>query len=54
MDGLVGTAYDPSMRIRVVDQEGGSANLRITECLSPAVYRDDKLVRQAEVIVRGE
>lgn len=51
---LVGELYDENMRVRVVDQEGGETNLRISECLTPAVYRDGLLVRQAEVIVAGD
>jgi hypothetical protein len=55
IEELVGQPYDPGMRVRVVEHEGGPANPRISECLCPAVYRgEDQLVRQAEVIVQGE
>lgn len=55
IDELVGQPYDPGMRVRVVDHEGGPDHPRISECLCPAVYRgEEQLVRQAEVIVQGE
>lgn len=46
--------YDQNMRVRVVHRDGGSVNQVISECLSPAVYFDNQLIRPAEVILKGD
>lgn len=53
----VGDVCDDAMKVRVVEDvtPAGKADPaplpRIVECLSPAVYHDDRLIRRAEVIV---
>lgn len=52
LDEMVGQAYHEHMRVRIVDQEGDT-DLRISECLVPAVYFNGELLRPAEVVVVG-
>ena len=53
----IGDVCDDAMKVRVVDDitPAGKADPaplpRIVECLSPAVYLHDRLVRRAEVVV---
>jgi hypothetical protein len=53
-DEMVGQPYDENMRVRVAHHEGGPVNMRIIECLGPAIYHDDRLIRPADVVVRGD
>lgn len=52
-DDPEGQIYDTNMRVRVVEHDGGAEPLKISQCLSPAVYYRDVLVREAEVITKG-
>jgi hypothetical protein len=51
---LVGEAYDQNMLVQVIHEEGGLENRVISECLSPAVYFRKRLIKRAEVVVKGE
>jgi hypothetical protein len=51
---MIGEPYNENMRIRVVHQDGGDLNIRISECLSPAVYYNKALIKPAEVVLRGD
>lgn len=53
LDEMLDQPYHENMRVRVVEQIG-DRNLRISECLAPAVYYQDELLRPAEVVVTGE
>jgi hypothetical protein len=53
-DELLGEPYDENLRVRVVHKEGGERNVRISECLSPAVYFRNELIRPAEIVIQGE
>jgi len=50
---LAGHLYDTNMNVHVVEHEESIGPLTILECLSPAVYYQGGLVRQAEVITKG-
>ena len=50
---LIGEPYNENMRVQVVEKQG-THDLRIAECLSPAVYMDEQLIRAAEVVVLGK
>jgi len=51
---LTGVPYAPDMRARIVEQVGIGPPFRVIECLAPAVYFRGKLVRPAEIVVKGE
>jgi hypothetical protein len=53
VDDLEGRPYDENLRVRVVDHEDGEGPRRVLECVSPAVYHQEVLVREAEVVTRG-
>lgn len=53
LDSLEGRPYDENLRVRVVDHEDAEGPRTVLECVSPAVYHDDVLVREAEVVTRG-
>lgn len=50
---LTNTEHTPDMRVRVVSQDGSGPPFRIAECLAPAVYFRGRLVRPAEVVIKG-
>ncbi len=50
---LTGDDYDTNMRVNVVEHELASGPLKIAECLSPAVYFEGLLIREAEVVTSG-
>ena len=54
IDDLVGKPYHHNEKAKVVHKEGGTANPRVSQCFSPAVYFEGKLVKKAEIAVRGE
>ncbi len=57
---MTGEPYHANMNLRVAHRDGGEQNLRISECLSPAVYftpaqsSQKQLIRKAEVVIQGE
>jgi len=53
LDDMLGQPYHENMRVRVVDQEGDT-NLCISECLAPAVYYQNRLIRPAEVVISSK
>ena len=50
----VGEAYHENSRMCVVDHSGGDENRRVVECLTPAVYYRDELIKPAEIVTEGE
>lgn len=50
---LTGDEYDTNMRVNVVEHEAKNGPLIIAECLSPAVYFEGLLIREAEVVTSG-
>lgn len=54
MRDLAGQPYDENMRVRVVQYDAEQGPARIVECLSPAIYWRNELIRPAEVTVEGE
>jgi hypothetical protein len=54
VEELEGMEYAPQLNVSVVHAEGGPSNRRISECLSPAVYFHDELIKRAEVVIQGE
>ena len=53
IDTMVGQSYNTNLRVQVLEHESGQEPLTISECLSPAIYYQDFLVREAEVITKG-
>lgn len=51
---LIGETYDENSLVHVIHEDGGPHNRVISECLSPAVYFQSKLIKKAEVIIKGE
>jgi len=51
---MVGEPYDESLRVRVVHHDGGTRRCSITECLAPAVYFNNELIKAAEVVISGD
>ncbi|MBI2843350.1 MAG: hypothetical protein HYX78_08115 [Armatimonadetes bacterium] len=54
MKEMIGERYDGNQLVQVVHCDGGQANLTIGECLSPAVYFQNQLIKRAEVVLKGE
>jgi hypothetical protein len=54
VDEMVGAPYHESMRVKVIQHDTSEGKLRISECLSPAIYYRKNLIRPAEVIIEGE
>ena len=48
-----GQAYEPELRVHVLQYEPGDTEPRITECIAPAVYYRGEQIREAEVVVTG-
>ncbi len=53
LDTLEGRPYDANLRVQVIDHEEDEEPRRVVECVSPAVYFQGVLVREAEVVTRG-
>jgi hypothetical protein len=53
-DSMEGAKYDENLKARVLDHEVGEGALRVSQCVSPAVFFDSRLVREAEIITTGE
>ncbi len=53
IDDMSGRLYDTNMRLHVVEHDGGVEPVFISECLSPAIYYQDVLICEAEVITKG-
>lgn len=51
---MEGERYAKGMKVFVIDHIGGENNQVISECVSPAIYFREKLVRPGEVITKGE
>lgn len=46
--------YDENLKVRVIEHEEDDGDRRIVECITPAVFFQDRLVREAEVVTRGK
>ena len=46
--------YDINMKVRVIEHEPGPGGFRVLECLTPAVYFDQILISEAEIVTTGE
>jgi hypothetical protein len=53
-DSMEGKLYDTNLKVRVVDHEPDQGHLTIHQCITPAVFYREQLVRQAEIITRGD
>ena len=51
---MIGEPYHENLRVTVVHAEGGKSNPCISDCLSPAVYFGEDLIRRAEIVIRGD
>ncbi len=51
---LVGEPFDEGLSVRVVEHEPGDEPRRISECLSPAVYYQGRLLKAADVVTKGD
>ena len=54
VEDLKGCLYNTNLRVNVLEHEGEQPATMIAECISPAVYFNGVLVRQAEVITKGD
>lgn len=52
-DSMMNHPYDENLKVRVIEHEDGTEPRRIVECITPAVYYKDSLIREAEVVTRG-
>ncbi len=48
-----GRRYDENLRVNVIEHRGEQQNRTIVECLSPAVFFGDALLKPADVITEG-
>jgi hypothetical protein len=53
LETLEGKAYDTNMCVRVIDHLPSVGPLMVAECLSPAVFFNQHLIREAEVVTKG-
>ena len=53
LDTMVDRLFDDNLRVRVVDNEPCVGPKVISECLTPAVFFNGILIREAEVVTRG-
>jgi hypothetical protein len=53
LDTMQDRPYDENLRVRVVEHEAGAGVRTIAECLTPAVFYNGVLIREAEVVTRG-
>jgi hypothetical protein len=53
VDTLQDRPYSENLRVRVIEHEPAIGARIISECLSPAIYFQGKLIREAEVVTRG-
>ena len=51
---LTGHKFDPDSKLTVIEHQGGSNNIVVVECISPAIYYRDALLTLGEVITKGE
>ncbi|HTQ10274.1 MAG TPA: hypothetical protein VMI31_09405 [Fimbriimonadaceae bacterium] len=54
LDNMQDRPYDENLRVRVVEHEPGEGVKIISECLTPAVFFNGILIREAEVVTRGK
>lgn len=54
LEDPAGRPYDTSLKARVIDHDEAEGPIMIAQCVSPAVYVDGILIREAEIITRGE
>ena len=54
IDTLRDQPYDTNMRVRVLDHVPSEGPLKVWECLSPAVYFNEELIREAEIVTKGD
>jgi hypothetical protein len=50
---LQGQSYDTNMRAHVVESNGGDTQMIVECCLSPAIFFQNILVREAEIVIKG-
>lgn len=53
IDTMVGRTYDTNLKVRVVDHDPGDGPLVIGQCIRPAVFFKETLIREAEVVTKG-
>jgi hypothetical protein len=53
-DSMEGMLYDTNLKVRVVDHEHDQGALTIHQCITPAVFFKERLVRQGEIITKGD
>lgn len=51
---LQGEPYDEGLLVRVIEHEPGDGPRTISECLSPAVYYQGRLLKAADVVTKGD
>jgi hypothetical protein len=54
VDTMIGRTYDTNLKVRVVDHDEADGPMVIDQCISPAVFYRGVLVREAEVVTKGE
>ncbi len=54
VDAMVGKSYDTNLKVRVMDHDPAEGPTIIGHCISPAVFYRGSLIREAEVVTRGE
>lgn len=54
LETLEGSAFDENARVRVVEHRPGPETRTIIECVTPAIYWRDRLLKEANVITKGQ
>ncbi|KXK12974.1 MAG: hypothetical protein QY327_01470 [Fimbriimonadaceae bacterium] len=54
LDTMMNRPYNENLRMRIIEHEECDEPRQVAECLSPAVYYNGELVREAEVVTRGK
>ncbi|MCC6377142.1 MAG: hypothetical protein IT191_09020 [Microbacteriaceae bacterium] len=53
IDTMMDRPYSENLRMRVVEHEESEDPRHVIECLSPAIFHGDVLIREADVVTRG-
>lgn len=51
---LTGEPYDTGIQAKVLEHDEGDGSLKVAQCLSPAIYFQSRLIREAEIITKGK
>lgn len=54
LETLEGNPFDENAKVRVVEHRPGPEPRTVVECVTPAIYWNDQLLKEANVITKGQ